>query len=554
MRQAIINKDLIGDEPLYYTQTTDGWYFCKYFTLREEYCYIEEDSIVIEDNCRITEPDIIPDNYYSHFNITFETICSKKYAILDYFNITYKVPYKFYKNIISKIYCDVYADAYYIASLKQDCKLIFYDEDEIVGWLEPYTFEILNKEEYIEENTEFIPKEIENNIIFKDVTPFYKGISRVIYNNFCAKLDSKGNIIQKLNCEDCWFYDKYTAIKINRKWGAIDLSNNMIIPPKYDNLYYLENNFWKITINDKTGIIDTQSNIILPAIYDKLYTFNEHFIIAVKENLYGVIDYKGNTLIPFEYQCLEFCFKKQESQIYFYATKYNSVGIIDINNSIIIPFNYDVQELFYLSENTIVFKFGEDVYILINEETEQIVKFEEIHSNYDDTKIYPAKSNGLWGFIDDLGNTKIDFKYTDATEFSKGYCNVSINKNPDFFDDYGLINKEGTLILDYKYSKYCTFVIDNDRFIVEQDYKPFIIDRKGNVIVDKLYADISPRKTNGFLPVTLENGYKGFIDRNGKPLKINKKTLDTPIIPINYNYDNLSQIEKISILFDGKEL
>ena len=44
---------------------------------------------------------------------------------------------------------------------------------------------------------------------------FKKGFARVVFDDFCAKLDSKGNIIQKLKCEDCWFYDEYTAIKMN---------------------------------------------------------------------------------------------------------------------------------------------------------------------------------------------------------------------------------------------------------------------------------------------------------------------------------------------------
>ena len=46
MQQVIINKDLIGEGLLYHTE---GWYHCKYFSLREEYCYIEDDSIVKED-------------------------------------------------------------------------------------------------------------------------------------------------------------------------------------------------------------------------------------------------------------------------------------------------------------------------------------------------------------------------------------------------------------------------------------------------------------------------------------------------------------------------
>ena len=114
-----------------------------------------------------------------------------------------------------------------------------------------------------------------------------------------------------------------------------------------------------------------------------------------------------------------------------------------------------------------------------------------------------------------------------------------------------MINKEGTLVLDYQYDINCTYVID-DRFIVEQDSETYIIDRKGNVIVGNIYNWIIPLKEDKFLPVTLDDSHKGFIDRDGKPLQINKKTLDIPITPINY--DNLSQIEKISLLFKGQKL
>ncbi len=552
MRQAIINKDLMGKEQLYYTKNTYGWYYCKYFTLREDYCYIKDDRLVKEEFCYIDEIDILPCNYYNVDKISFWNINNEKYSVLEIFDITYKLLYKFYKYIISNIYCDIYVKYNISFAGENASKLIFYDDKDIVGWLEPCTIEII-KNEYIEEDTKVIPKEIENNIIFQDVTPFDKGISRVIFNDFCAKLDSKGNIIQKFNCEDCWFYDEYTAIKINRKWGAIDLSNNMIIPPKYDNLNYLKNNFWEITINDKKGIIDTLGNIILPTIYDNFSYVDDNYIIAEKNDLCGVINYSGKIILPFKYNKLSFSRKKGKKH-YLYATQNHSMGIIDMNGNIIIPYLY--KNLIYLNKRTIAAKLDNNKFILINEKNKQICSqvFEDIHSNYDEIDIYPAKLNGFWGFIDDLGNTRIDFNYTDATEFWKGYCEVSIYENPDFFDDYGLINKDGTLVLDYKYSIYCSFVIDDDRFIVEQDNKSFIIDKKSNVIVDKLYTRITPIKSDGFLCVTLNNGYKGFIDRNGKPLKINKKTLDIPITSINYNYDNLSQIEKISILFDGKEL
>lgn len=546
MQQVIINKDLIGEELLYHTE---DWYHCKYFSLREEYCYIEDDSIVKEDFYGEIIDKIIPHNYSEKCNILFKFENNNLYTIFEYQFITYRIPYNFYKNIIERVYCDVLAiDEFSILNRAKNPKLIFLDNGEIIGWLEDSAFEILKNNTYEENKAKNITKKIKDNIIFKGVTPFFKGVSRVIYNDFCAKLDTNGNIIQKLECEDCRFYGEYTEIKINGKWGAIDLSNNIIIFPKYEDLFYCGNNFWEITINNKEGIIDTLGNIILPTIYDNLYRINDKYILAKKNNKYGVVNFDGKIIIPFKYDELVGSNIKRK-ELYFYATENYTTGIIDINNNIIIPFVY--KTLVYLNKNTIIAKIDERKFILINEKNEYICSkiFEDIHNNYDETDIYPAKLNGLWGFIDEFGNKKIDFKYTNAGKFFDGYCEVSIKES---YNDCGLINREGILVLDYKYDNYCTCVINDDRFIVEQDGEPYIIDKSGNVIVDSIYTCIDNINDNDFLLVTLDNDLEGFINRDGEPLKINKKTLDIPISPINY--DNLSQAEKISLLFKGEVL
>lgn len=555
MRQAIINKTLIDGEQLYYTEIPQSYYYCKYFTIREAFCYIEDESIVKEECYEIDEIDTIPDNYYPiNSNISFKTINSEKYAILECLDRKYKIPYKFYKNIIEYLYCDIYV--YDGLNQEHNGLLIFVADNEIIGWLESCAFKIYSEidDDYsIEQDCKLIPKEIKENAIFKDVMIFKKGFAKVVFDDFCAKLDSKGNIIQKLKCEDCWFNDEYTDIKIGGKWGVIDSNNNFIIPPKYENIYDIQDDMWKVILNNKIGIIDRNDNVIVDIMYDKISDYKDtSYFIVKKDKFWGIIDKNKNVIIPFEYSKLNYCCRDNDKESCFYAVKNGFTGIINIKKDIIIPFEY--KELFYLSKNTIAAKIDNNKFILINKNNKQICSqiFEDIHSNYDDTEIYPAKINGLWGFIDDLGNTKIDFKYTDVTEFSEGYCDVSINETPDFFDDYGLINKNGTLILDYKYSQYCTFIIDKNRFIVEQGGKSFIIDKKGTVIVDKPYKYIIPIASNGFLPIELDNGYKGFIDRNGNPLKINKETLNIPAIKINY--DMISQKEKIKLIFGGEEL
>lgn len=556
MKNARITKELLmyNNKPLdlYYSEYLD-MYITENFAIDAILCDIDSDIIIqkLDESCALEDKVDQFLNMWKNYDKwnTVKIEHSENLTRLDNDNYSVVLPYLYYKNILEPLNSDVWSSKDYSFNNKTPLLIV---DDILLGVIMPekYLIEANIEKDIIQDDTH-TNTDIEDNIIFKDVTPFFNGISRVIYNDFCAKLDTNGNIIQKIKCEDCWFYEEYTTVKINGKWGVLDLSNNIIITPQYEELFYYKNDFWQISINNKKGIIDTVGNIILPTIYDELDFINDTHVLAVKDSKYGVVDFRGKIIIPFHYDKLVFLNLKRKD-FYFYATKNHTVGIIDINNNIIIPFIY--KKLVYLNKNTIAAKIGKNKFILINEKNEQICTqiFENIHDNYDDIDIYPAQLNGLWGFIDEFGNKKIDFKYTDATKFKNGYCDVSIKKNPCGYNDYGLINKEGTLVLDYQYDINCTFVIDDDRFIVEQDSETFIIDKKGNVIVDKIYNWIIPLIENNFLPVTLDDTHKGFIDRDGKPLKINKKTLDIPITPINY--DNLSQVDKISVLFNGQKL
>ena len=542
MQQAIINDELMGEEQLYYFENDINWYYCKYFSFREEYCYIDTDR-TIKQSCCFQEKSILPDYYYCNctFDISFKTIKGEKYAILEFPNVIYKIPFKYYNNIIEALYCDIYAydnsnNLNY--SNFQNKPLIFMDNDEIIGWIEPCAFEAYRVCEYIEEDVKGIPQDIIDNFIFKDVSPFKNGISRVEFDDFCAKLDTDGNIIQKYECDNCWFYGKYTTIQISGKWGVIDSDNNFIIPPKYENIDYIQDDMWRVTLNNKQGIIDSNDSILVNIIYDELTNYkNTSYLIAVKNNLWGIIDKSENIIIPFEYSQLWYGYignEIKDSNIY--AMKNGFAGIISIKGDIVIPFEY--KELFYLSENTISAKIDNEKYILINENNERICPtiFEDMHENFDKTDIYPVKLNGLWGFIDELGNTKIDFKYEDVSRFSDGYCEVAIKGQELIFNNFGLIDKLGNLILNYDYLINCTFMIDDERFVVEKEhYKPFIVDKNNKIIKNEIYDRILPYSNSTYFPARFSENIWGFVNRNGEPLKINKESFNIPITTINFD-------------------
>ncbi len=566
MQKAIITKNLIGDEPLHYTKE-DGWYYCKYFTLAEENCCVEDDVPIIEEDYFYIED---PYNFFFYDNDSYEidlkTIDKTKNVVYADTTYTYEVPLKFYTNFIERLNCAVFSCMTKIFS--EDKPLILLDYQEgLIGWLEPCAFKIyLNdniadkfgplksdvpEKDNPQEDEKIIPQEISDNFIFECANSFIHGFATVRCGDFMAKLDLDGNITKKIFCEDCYFYDEFIDVKIGNKWGVIDKNGNIIIKAKYDKLAYIGEEKWKAKIKYNWGLLDNNENIIIPFKYDFSYINPKPYVIAKTEHLCGVFDYEGNIVIPFEYDYIDFCYKKTEDKRCFCAKKNNKMGIIDINNNVIVPFEY--IDFSYLNENIIAAQIDDDKFIIINEKNEQICSkiFEDICPYGDTTSIISAKSDGLWGFIDEQGNTEIDFKYTDAKYFFNGYCEVAINEEPDI-NDYGLIDKNGTLILDYKYQD-DIWVIDDDRFIVKQDMEPFIVDRKGNIIVDKIYQFIgTPFHDEKFFRAELDDEQWGYIDRDGNPLKINKETIN--ITETIIKGEKLPLKEQLLLTFYGKEL
>ncbi len=59
--------------------------------------------------------------------------------------------------------------------------------------------------------------------------------------------------------------------------------------------------------------------------------------------------------------------------------------------------------------------------------------------------LFPEKSDGKWGFVDDKNVTMITYSFDEVTPFSQGLAGVRIN------DKWGFIDKAGELIVDFNY-------------------------------------------------------------------------------------------------------
>lgn len=125
-----------------------------------------------------------------------------------------------------------------------------------------------------------------------------------------------------------------------------------------------------------------------------------------------------------------------------------------------------------------------------------------------------VRVNGKYGYIDTLGNIKIEPIYSYANQFSEGYAVVSTESKAGFIDT------AGHMVIPEQFEG-ATYFKDG-RAIVRNNGKYGVIDAEGNWIVDCIYDWITPALNNEGRIGFKQNGTWGYLDLNGEVAIENK--------------------------------
>lgn len=383
----------------------------------------------------------------------------------------------------------------------------------------------------------------QNNFIFNNIDSSLNEKDKTILvklGEYWHKLDTNGILSKnKIKCDNlmCFFNSNLIVITQNNKEGVVDSNFNVIIEPKYNTVEpYLYNENLMVyqpftegeTIYYRPAILDLKGNIVLDFKYDDLTIISlEPFLLIAKiNNKYGVINLKDEVIIPFEYEYLK---PHNERRKYLIAEKeYSNFGIIDINNNIIIPFEKYCRMQF-LSDETFIksydkFTHYENLIFDFNNNKVCDTKFKFIkYPDYDSDIIGATTDFENWGYIDKYGNTIIDFKYKDIHDFVGSYAFVAKDLTEK---NHGLIDKNSNEILPFKFSFVAPLEIkalnNGEMFIIGQNGKFGIVDKKGNAVIDFIYDYII--ESMGYLIVTYKDKY-GIFNSDFSPLEIKEVNL-----------------------------
>lgn len=260
-------------------------------------------------------------------------------------------------------------------------------------------------------------------------------------------------------------------VRFNGKWGAINISQKVLIPIKYDTVityeYYkfaaIVGDKGKYSFYDSTGkqLIKFKYPVQLGIINNygvfldgkKLIYVNtkgvehneipdvENKVIIVKSNdKYALIDFKGHLLTDFKY---DYITNTMQSKNLYEAGIGNKAGLLNDEGKELTPIKYDELTLIFNPEFPLVTMNG--LKGLLNSKGEEITPciYDEIKSV---NLIKPAKLNGKWGYLDENGKKLIDFQYDTVHYYFKDKIAWVMKENK-----YAFIDIKGNILSPFKY-------------------------------------------------------------------------------------------------------
>jgi len=219
------------------------------------------------------------------------------------------------------------------------------------------------------------------------------------------------------------------------------------------------NEKYKIKINNQNktqyGIIDEEGNQLVEEKYNYMqHLYENYFIVSDENGKLGIIDDKDNRKIEINYESLQ---RIQDTDLIQTKRTENEKQIVQI-------YDKTMQKICELQNATILI---EDHYIKIYNETETQY-FSKEGKPLQNTQVYPNNQlfvkieNNQYGFVDKEGKLIVNYQYDKALEFN-AYGFAAVKKD----GKWGVVNEQGEEIVAPTYE----LTNENEPFFIGKYYQ-----------------------------------------------------------------------------------
>ena len=357
----------------------------------------------------------------------------------------------------------------------------------------------------------------------------------------------------------------------NKKYGFIDLKNDIYTENKYDLLVVVNSNTLISKINDTYQLINNYEETISDN-YDEMKKESNGTIIVKRNGKYGLIDYSGKIIFDCLYDGInnKIAYINHEDGIRSYYYNYNGI-IYNAHNGIPKYYENDIlYECMPKNDQNVIcdgirkFNYSEetDYSRITNVETKEYIDDVSINSTFNENGRFVIRkkiNDTLYSFlIDKEFNTYFSSKNYRITKSNHGTYVLTDNEN-----NKELINSDGKYITNKKYKYSDINVLENRLILAKTRNKTFMYDLNGLErelnydyfsIVGDINSDVLVGKYN------IKGQYKAikynYIDRNGKEVFKTQnfdeayKFENNMSICMKYNKNNKGIYKKYYVLDD----
>ena len=366
------------------------------------------------------------------------------------------------------------------------------------------------------------------------------------------------------NNDNVWYEENILRVKKNGKYGLIDLNGKEILPIQYDEITLLKGleNSILIRENEKIGLANDKGTILIDVEYKEIKplgeTYKEGYITIDENGKSGVISATKKQILENKYEEILPIYLEE----YYLVKENGKQKLINSNSETIIEKGFD--EIKSVTTNGVIF-LANSLYGEMKTSGEITIEAKYQYLQEVQDGIYIAKQNNQYGIIDNVGNEKIPFSYTNITydKKSKLFFAEDSEYNTSIIDEQYNIKTKGIISEinrdleyirirvedDYKYYNFkgeensnIEVLTNNTLFLSKKDGKYGYVDKKGNAVTEYIYDDATEQNEYGFAAVK-KNGVWGSIDKEGKE-----------VIEPKYNLENNLKIDFIGKWHLGEDL
>ena len=123
----------------------------------------------------------------------------------------------------------------------------------------------------------------------------------------------------------------------NDLWGFIDFEGRWVIPPIYENFFFIEDGLMPAQKNGMWGIINKNEEVVIDFRFEELRIFENGLFVALYGELYGLVNINGEWITEAIYERF---FRPHSPSHLIAAQKDGKVGYLDENGNVVIDFRF----------------------------------------------------------------------------------------------------------------------------------------------------------------------------------------------------------------------